>query len=691
MPEPFQRIVSVPQLTAAWDKVSGNRGGPGGDGETLADFARAAEARIARLSFELEAGLYRPGPLRRIKVPKRSGGMRQLAIPSVVDRIAQGSAAMVLSELLEPHFEPASFAYRPGRSVKQAVDRVAALRRQGYRFVVDGDIRSFFDEVPHGPVLGKLGALVRDHRVIALVGLWLESFSAEKHGLAQGSPLSPLLSNLYLDALDETFDNGPVRIVRFADDFVLLCRSRDKAEAALAQAAAFLQDHGLALNVDKTRIVPFEKAFQFLGHLFVRSVVSRLENEAVTTADHDIPAGTLPVAQRAVHPGPDDALAPAFESVADPAIAEDDGAPRRPGLRLIPSPDRDPLAGVVVDRSADDFTAGLAPLYVLEPGRRLALDHEAFVVTDGGRRLLIVPAARVGRIDLGPEVEADDRSLRLAAAHRIPVAFLDGLGQPQAVLMPNDLSHAGLHLAQARDAIEPTRSVALARCLVSQRVRNARALLKRLNRRRKRSDVETACERMMLLARKAASAPGLDIDQLRGIEGEAANVYWLALGGCLEHGFGLVQRREESGRNPVNAVLDFTASLLTRDMRAAVLRAGLHPGFGTLHAGADGREACVYDLVEAFRAPLAEALAVYLFNNRIIGHADYGAKAYTMRLSSAAGRKLVQTYEAWLARPVKNPRTGHSTSWRGLLLAEARAFASATIAQTPFTPYAMDF
>jgi CRISP-associated protein Cas1 len=690
---PFATIISQASLSAAFDKVLRNAGGPGGDGMTVAAFARSAEARIARLSWELEAGFYRPGPLRRVAVPKRSGGMRVLSIPCVVDRVAQASAASVLTQWLEPHFEPSSFAYRPGRGVRQAVERVAALRRQGYGVVVDGDIRSFFDEVPHGMVLAKLGALVPDQRLIQLVGLWLESFSDTGRGLAQGSPISPILSNLHLDAIDEAFEGGPARIVRFADDFVLLAKSRGNAEAALERVARLLHEHGLELNRDKTRIIPFEQAFDFLGYMFVRSVMLERESEP----DPPIPGETtLPVAAQALHVprevSPEDDEEPVTVTLVTdaPEPFDEDSTPSPSGLiRRRKRNEPDPLADLTADRSEEDFAAGLAPLYVLEPGRRLAVEGEAFTVHGDGRQWIGIPAHLVGRIDLGPDVEAEDSALRLAAAHRIPVAFLDGLGQTQALLTPREGPDAALHLAQARAMLEPERALVLTRAFTAARLRNAHALLKRLNRRRKDEAVATICDRLHHIRRKAQFAR--DIDMARGAEGEGAQIYWPALGACLEHGFNIKRRREESGANPVNAALDFTAALLTRDMRAAILRAGLHPGFGVLHTTADNKEACVYDLVEAFRAPLAEGLTVYLFNNRIIGPGDYGPRAEGLRLSAQASRKLVQTYEAWLARPVKNPRTGCHTTWRGLLLAEARAFAKACREDGEFIPFALDF
>jgi CRISP-associated protein Cas1 len=223
--------------------------------------------------------------------------------------------------------------------------------------------------------------------------------------------------------------------------------------------------------------------------------------------------------------------------------------------------------------------------------------------------------------------------------------------------------------------------------LVAGKLRNSHALLKRLNRRRKDEKVEAVCDTLKRMrARVGAVAT---IDQARGYEGEGAKLYYTAISASLEHGFALPRRRDDPA-NPVTGVLNYTASLLTRDMMAAVLRAGLHPGFGVLHAGADYRDACAWDLIEAFRAPLSEGLTVYLFNNRIIGKDDYLITDGTARLTGAASRRLVETYESWMARPIKNPRTGHFTTWRGLLLLETRSFAAAMRNGDLFTPYAMD-
>ncbi|KQB14189.1 CRISPR-associated endonuclease Cas1 [Rhodobacter capsulatus] len=667
----FDAATSVPALTEAWIKTLRKGGGPGGDGETIAHFARQAEFRLARLAHELQADLYRPGPLRQISVPKRKGeGMRVLSIPCVVDRIAQRATAAVLSAALEPQFSDASFGYRPGRSVAQAVARVDALRRQGFTWVVDADIKAFFDSVPHAPLAARLHAAGIEPQLIELIDLWLDSFSAEGVGLAQGSPISPVLANLHLDALDDSFGpRGSVRIVRFADDFVLLTRCRPGAEAALAKARDQLAEAGLRLNLAKTRIVPYDQALRFLGHLFVRGMV-------LPEGDDEEPAEPTRALTYGGVPPEEEAAAQAVLRGEEPEAPPEDPAP------ILPE-----------EIEADDLSPGQVPLYLFEPGYRLVAEREGFTVIGHGRARLRLPATMISRIDLGAEVEAEDAALRLAAAHGIPVALLNEAGLPQSVLMPTLSGDAALHMAQARLALDPVRAADLASLLVAGRIRNAQALLKRLNRRRADAEVDQACERLKSQWRKLeVPRPLADV---RAIEAEAARSYWPALSACLEHGFALPSRRDPGRATAVNAVLDYTAALLTRDMRAAVLRARLHPGFGVLHVASDGHDACVYDLIEPFRAPLAEALTVYLLNNRILKAEDFhleppkSARAHGVRLLPAAGRKLVQGYEAWVARAIIDPVAGHRTTWRSLIGAEARRFARMAQDGTPWTPYRM--
>ncbi len=658
----FEAITRLDTLEVAWEKVRANAGGAGGDRMTVEEFSIDLPTRLVRLQLALRHGTYRPGPLRRVDVPKDSGGVRVLSIPTVADRVAQTAAALVLGPTLDAEMEDSSFGYRPGRSVAMAVAHVAELRRAGYEWVVDGDIERYFDRVPHDRLLARLERSVAERPVLDLVALWLDAFSGPEGrwglGLPQGSPIAPLLANLYLDDVDERIAGRGVRLVRFADDFLLMCRTETAAESARGRMAELLAEHGLRLNPDKTRVVPFERGFRFLGHLFVRSLVVK----EIDTGEEPVRDGLLPDAARllAAHP-PDGAEAP----------DDDDPGARAPGLRV---------------------------LYVTEPGRRLGLRNQSFTVTEDGAELIAIPPQRLDRVELGPGSDAAPQALRHALAHGVRVAFVDGGGDTLGTLEPAVAPRAGLHLAQARCALDPAVRLDLARRIVAGRLANQRALLARLNRRRKDDAVADAVRALTATLRRLPLAE--DVPALMGHEGAGAALYWPALGRCLEHGWRFERRLRRPPPDPVNLVFFFLATMLHRDVAALAARHGLHPGFGVLHSARNGAEACVSDLMEEFRAPLAEGLAVYLFNNRVLrpdgfardgsGQGGAAGEGGRVRILPEARRAVIRGWEAWLDRPVKGA-DGVRRLWRRQIEAQVVAYARAVQGEAPYEPYRMDY
>lgn len=650
----FASIVRLDVLEAAWNKVCSNQGGAGGDGMTVEEFSIDLPTRLVRLQLGLMNGTYRPGRLRRIDVARDDGGTRPLAIPPVVDRVAQTAVAMVLTPQLDLLMHDDSFAYRPGRSVAMAVARVAEYRRQGYHWVVDGDIERYFERVPHERMMACLEPLVPEQPLRDLIELWLESWSDMGLGLPQGAPLSPLLANLYLDSIDDRISARGVRLVRFADDFLLMCRGETAAAGARDRMAALLAEQGLRLHPEKTRIVPFEQGFRFLGHLFVRSLVVR-------------PVGEDEGADLA----PDEALVLARHPASDPRQAtegeEQDPEGRAPGLRV---------------------------LYVTRRGRSLVRRNQSFSVREDGAELLAIPPRRVDRIELGPGCEADDDVLRHALAHGVDVAWVDGWGETRGTLERPSGPRAGLHLAQAQLAVNSDARLDMARRIVDGRMRNQRALLRRLNRKRADAAVTDAALALNRLIRKLPLSE--DVPALMGLEGAAAAAYWPALGRCLEHGWEFDRRRRRPPPDPVNLVLSYLSAVLHRDLAAFVVRHGLHPGFGALHSPRDGAQACVSDLIEEFRAPLVEGLAVYLFNNRILTRADFLTQpddadgTRLCRIQTGGRDRLIREYEGWLDRVVKGP-TGQRMLWRRVMQAQAVAYARHALGEAPYRPFIMDY
>lgn len=242
----WQNLISLRQMDMAWEKVRHNDGCSGGDNLTISMFQPGAARRLAKIANDLKTGTYQPNPYRVVDIAKKKGGHRRLLIPSLADRVIHTALAQVLSPVLEPQFEEASYAYRPGRSVKQAVQAIERWRNAGFWHVIEADIVGFFDAIRHDLLLTKLDdaldGLPGAVEIADLIALLLEHQSLEAgimgRGVAQGSPLSPLLANLYLDAVDEAMVGKGVRLVRFADDFVILCKKTTRCPKGAARRRA---------------------------------------------------------------------------------------------------------------------------------------------------------------------------------------------------------------------------------------------------------------------------------------------------------------------------------------------------------------------------------------------------------------------------------------------------------------------
>ena len=276
----IDKVYAPRTLRAAFERVKANDGAPGVDHVTVRDFEAHLEENLARLSRSLRDGTYRPQAVRRAWVPKPGRKeKRPLGIPTVRDRVAQTALRSVLEPIFERDFAEHSYGFRPGRGAKDALREVARLLREGYSWVVDADIRSYFDSIPRERLLARVAEKIADGRVLALLGAYLEQEVMEglerwtpEAGTPQGAVISPLLSNIYLDPLDHKMAERGYAMVRYADDFVILCRTEAEARRALAEVEAWMEDAGLRLHPEKTRVVDAREpgGFDFLGYHFER-------------------------------------------------------------------------------------------------------------------------------------------------------------------------------------------------------------------------------------------------------------------------------------------------------------------------------------------------------------------------------------------------------------------------------------
>jgi RNA-directed DNA polymerase len=274
----MDKVYAPDTLEAAWQKVRANGGAAGVDGQSLERFAARAELYLSELATALREGTYRPQPVKRVDIPKGDGKTRPLGIPTVKDRIVQTAVKFVLEPIFEATFCPTSCGFRPGLGCRDALREVARLIGEGYTYVVDADLQSYFDTIPHERLMQRVEERISDGRILDLLRSWLaqdimrdmERWTPTQ-GTPQGAVISPLLANVYLHPLDARMAALGYRMVRYADDFVVLCKSREEAEAALAQVRAFASDNGLRLHPDKTHVGDCRKlgeGFDFLGYRF---------------------------------------------------------------------------------------------------------------------------------------------------------------------------------------------------------------------------------------------------------------------------------------------------------------------------------------------------------------------------------------------------------------------------------------
>jgi len=278
----IDKVWTPANLLAAWRQVQANQGAAGADHQTIARFGRHLAQELASLGAALRENRYCPYGVRRVYLPKPgSQEKRPLGIPTVRDRVVQAALRQVIEPIFEALFAPSSYGFRPGRGCKDALREVVRLLNAGYLYIVDVDIRKYFDSIPHAALLARVAAQIADGRVLTLIRQFLTQgvleqgrYTVPAAGTPQGGVISPLLANVYLNPLDHHLLALGYASVRYADDLVILCRTREEAAAALAHLRDWLTEAGLALHPEKTRIVDLTVSgacFDFLGYRFKRT------------------------------------------------------------------------------------------------------------------------------------------------------------------------------------------------------------------------------------------------------------------------------------------------------------------------------------------------------------------------------------------------------------------------------------
>ena len=271
----MEEILDRDNLNKAYKRVKTNKGAPGIDGMTVEEALPWLKEHQKELLDSIRGGWFKPNPVRRKEIPKPDGGIRKLGIPTVIDRIVQQAVAQVLTPIYEPLFIDGSYGYRPNRSAQMTVEKVKEYAEQGYRYAVQLDLSKYFDTLNHAMLINILRRTIKDERVIQLIKRYLKSGVLEngmcvktEEGSPQGGPLSPLLANIYLNEFDQEFERRGVKVIRYADDIVLLAKSKRATERLLETSTRYLEDKmKLTVNKEKSKAVSVGaiRNFKFLG------------------------------------------------------------------------------------------------------------------------------------------------------------------------------------------------------------------------------------------------------------------------------------------------------------------------------------------------------------------------------------------------------------------------------------------
>jgi len=678
--------LSPDRLAAAWRSVRRNAGGPGIDKVTVDAFGERWQVELDTLRDQVLSGKYAPQPYLRHWVKKESGGERPLGVAAVRDRVLMASAAESLSAILEPVFSDLSFAYRPGRGAQRAVLRIATDERMKDGWAVIADISSFFDSVDQPLLMAMLREHVADDRFLRLVQSWVDNTVMDqgksvrpRKGVPQGSPVSPVLSNLYLTPLDRWAERRGLTYARYADDFVVVARSETEARTLTEDLATLLDSTlRLSLKPTKTQFVACSEGFDFLG-FHLSSEETRINPARVADAeavlatilhpDRGEELGTtlqeLDAYVRGFRgyfslglPGParqlqhlelrrrvllevfaqarsadlavllasserfvSEATQPTPGSYGSERQEEDHDPPEAPEAPPLPTSmttvnrtrravrDRTREAGRPVAISAGGHIS------VFGNGAFLALEGERLILRRKTKLLFEAPLAEVRSVHtycFGLVISTP--VLERLATRGVPVLLSAPGGPPWGLVRSPAAASPAMVLAAQLAAHQGPLSVEIARELVGAKMRNQDRMLRYLAKYKGRlttpvgSALRDAAEQIRRAADGLEEISTDDVEAARrrvfAAEGRAAVLYWNGIKQVLGDEF--PGRTGRGATDPVNMVFNYGYAILYAAVWAAVLRVGLDPGIGLLHASVGDRGSLVFDLIEPFRVPAVD-------------------------------------------------------------------------------------
>lgn len=593
----LDRALRDDNMRAAFDEVRANRGVAGSDGVSISEFEAGLYENLKQLKTEITSGKYEPEDLSGVILPVAEKKVRALAIPAIRDRIFQRAVCQVLAPSIDQLLEDSSFAYRKGLSRESAARAIRKAYSEGYRYVLESDIESFFDSVDWKILYKKLDVLFNDDPILEIIWKWVTQsivFKGQRiqrdRGIPQGAAISPLLANLLLDEFDEELQDR-FRLIRYADDFIILCKSKEEAEAALEEVKEAIRKLELTIKPAKTQVTHFETGFQYLGYIFCRSAVIETEKKKKKNK-----RSTLVI--------------PAPEAIPKNSWLTNIDFSKIKAIQPVSYGGKKEFA--LVDDVNQDMNP--IPVYLSKSSVFARLSYQTLIVTN--RDLPADPGEKIPLSQIRFIVDYGKPSITLPAVielsrRNIPTFFCSRTGETYCFIpaFRTDFSIWQKQLAKSQDmqfVIDFAREIVRAKihnyAVIARRRKWDEGILRQF------SILEDCCE------------SEINLNSLRGYEGKAAAIYFDAFANQLPPHWNFNHRRKHPPTDPVNVLLSFGYSVLYHHLATTLMGNNLNPGIGWYHSSNDRYLALACDLQEEFRHIVDSQVLQMISRNQVDLH-----------------------------------------------------------------------
>jgi len=621
-PDSYLSEVTLELLEEAWEKVRTKGDASGIDGVDLKLFEDDWYLNLTSLLSDLKSGTYQVQAYKLIEIPKNSGEKRQIVIATVRDRIIQTAVTFILEPVIEAMMHKCCYAYRKGQSIHNAIAKLAEYRNQGYSCVLKTDIHKFFDSIDHSILFGQLKNNGISTDLIDLLKQWLsisvftdEDKTIGISGLPQGLPFSPLLANFYLLPFDQSMEDKGWSIIRYADDLIICCKTEDEARGARIDAEKALSNISLKLSDEKTETQSFKKGVEFLGARvtqmnIIPAVPHPYEKDFKTITTHNFPKKMKSII---------------------------------PHLHF-------------------------KTLYIQTQGARLSCHNERFMVFKNEEPLFDAPARYIDQVFIFGNVHITTWAMAFSLRRNIPIYLFSGKGQYYGVLSSSENSSYFILKRQFSRMDDEKERLQFSKNIVYGKINNYRQFISRILYNHPEIDIKK--DHLLLKRDMKRLMEVSKLDEVLGIEGVSTSRYYSILNRFFTGSLKFHTRSRRPPTDPVNSLLSFGYALLLYRIHSCLHSRGLNPSLGLFHKSSRNVHALASDLIEEFRAPIVDSLALSLANNNDFSQEDFYFVEGTPRqclLKDESRQKYLEAFEQKMGSVLKHPDNHNPVDWRRII------------------------